>query len=56
MILWLLLPGLAAAVVYVMLDVVLTSAAGLGPHSPGPHPTRSPYPTRPRYRREADPA
>ena len=35
-ILWLLLLGLAAAAVYVMLDVVMASAAGLGPHSPGP--------------------
>jgi hypothetical protein len=47
-ILWLLLLGLAAAVVYVMLDVmldvVLASAAGLGPHSPGPLPHPVPVP------------
>jgi hypothetical protein len=44
LILWLLLIGLAAAVVYVMLDVMLASAAGLGPHSPGPPPHPVPVP------------
>ena len=43
-ILWLLLLGLAAAVVYVMLDVVLAWAAGLGPHPPGPLPHPVPVP------------
>ena len=43
-ILWLLLLGLAAAVVYVMLDVVLASAGGLDPHSPGPPPHPAPVP------------
>jgi hypothetical protein len=46
----------AAAVAYVMFDVVLASAGGLGPHPPRPYPIRSPYPTRPRHRREADQA
>jgi hypothetical protein len=41
---WLLLIGLAAAVVYVLLDLVLASAAGLGPHLPGPPPHPVPVP------------
>jgi hypothetical protein len=43
-ILWLLLIGLAAAVMYVLLKMVLASAGGLGPHSPGPPPHPVPVP------------
>jgi hypothetical protein len=43
-ILWLLLIGLAAAMLYVMLDVVLTSVGGPGPHPPGPLPHPVPVP------------
>ena len=43
-IVWLLLTGLAAAVVYVLLEVVLASVGGLGPHSPGPPPHPVPVP------------
>jgi len=53
-IVWLLLTGLAAAVVWVLLVVAL--AGGLGPHFPGPPPHPVPCPTRPRHRREADQA
>jgi hypothetical protein len=53
-IVWLLMIGLAAAVVCILLDLALASAGGVGPHPPGPRLTRSPYPTRPRHRREAD--
>jgi hypothetical protein len=42
--LWLVLIGLAAAVVYVLLDPVLASAGGLGPHTPGPLPHPVPVP------------
>jgi hypothetical protein len=46
-ILWLVLIGLAAAVAYVLLEVVLASAGGLGPHPPWPppHPVPVPNPT-----------
>jgi hypothetical protein len=43
-ILWLLLIGLAAAVGYVLLDLMLASAGGLGPHPPGPLPHPVPVP------------
>jgi hypothetical protein len=45
-IVWLLLIVLAA-VTYVLLDLVLASAGGLGPHPPGPLPHPVPNPTRP---------
>jgi len=44
---WLLLIALAAAAVYVLVDLVmLASAGGLGPHLPGPpsHPVPVPNP------------
>jgi hypothetical protein len=43
-IVWLLLSGLAAAVLCVLLEVVLTSVGGLGPHFPGPPPHPVPVP------------
>jgi len=44
----------AAAMLYMLLGLVLAAAGGLGPHPAWPRLTRSPCPTRPRYRREAD--
>jgi hypothetical protein len=44
---WLLLIGLAAAAAYVVLEVVLASAGGLGPHSPWPPPHPDPTPNPP---------
>jgi hypothetical protein len=44
-ILWLLLIGLAAAAVYMMLDVILASPVGLGPHPSGPVPHPVPAPS-----------
>jgi len=45
-IVWLLLIALVAAGVYVLLDLVMASASGLGPHLPGspPHPVPVPNP------------
>jgi hypothetical protein len=43
-IVWLLLIGLAAAVAYVLREVVLASAGSLGPHPPGPVPHPVPVP------------
>jgi hypothetical protein len=43
-ILWLLLARLAAAVVYVLLEVVPAPAGGLGLHPPGPVPHPFPAP------------
>jgi hypothetical protein len=44
---WLLLIGLAAAVAYLLLEMVLASAGGLGPHPPWPPPHPDPMPNPP---------
>src|SRR5215831_7754389 len=60
-ILALLLTGLAAAMVYMLLGLVLAAAGGLGPHppwpppppKPPPHPPPAPPPNPPRPRARA---
>jgi len=44
---WLLLTGLAAAVVWVLLVMAAALAGGLGPHFPGPPPHPVPVPNLP---------
>jgi len=50
-ILWLLLIGLTASLLYVTVDLVLAWASGLGPHPlgplPHPHPVPNPSPVPP---------